>query len=563
MFKNLRQIIIGSAVIALMLFLSASSVAAAPVTIISTTDTPVQGQNATLGAFGNTALAQSFVTDSTGGEVTSIVIQDAYVNPFTTNHNVKIYSAGAEGVIGSPLISFDANATGSNGLLTFAPTTEVTLDPSTMYWVVVKSTDSITWKYSNTVNSGTGTIPETMYRARSTDNGVLWSYDSDVDAGGAFGTGAWNFNMRVLVNPPLSIEPITVSDIGRSTATLQGRFQNPSWDTNNPDITASIGFFIGTSAGFAVENYVAADEISSTSADVDGYYSIPFSTLTCGTDYYVRSFINVYDENPGGENQLFLFRENSTNEISFTTDGCFTVAMDDISGISQTSATLQALVQNPVWNNVDSSAELRFYVDTAEDFGSENSFTFLADSMDEDGYYSAAIPVENALTCGTTYYVYTEVYAYDQWETWSEAIASEDSSFTTADCASPAPTVSYSLSSGYNPGLAWKSTTISASEDKKTCPANQILTQNLKSGARNGKYNTYTKAIVTEAHVLQAHLNRLGFSSGKEDGILGRISDGAIKRMQTFLGTKADGFVGPITRGLINNSCGANGLQKN
>lgn len=90
-----------------------------------------------------------------------------------------------------------------------------------------------------------------------------------------------------------------------------------------------------------------------------------------------------------------------------------------------------------------------------------------------------------------------------------------------------------------------------------TCSADQTLTQNLRAPSRNGRYNSYTKGIVTQAKILQAHLNRLGFNSGPEDGILGPISTGAIKRMQTFLGTKADGFVGPITRGLLNNSCGA------
>jgi len=93
------------------------------------------------------------------------------------------------------------------------------------------------------------------------------------------------------------------------------------------------------------------------------------------------------------------------------------------------------------------------------------------------------------------------------------------------------------------------------------CPADQILTQDLRKGARNGRFHPYTKGIVTQANILQAHLNRLGFNSGPADGILGPISDGAIKRMQTFLGTKADGFVGPITRGLLNNSCGSGGLQ--
>ena len=51
-------------------------------------------------------------------------------------------------------------------------------------------------------------------------------------------------------------------------------------------------------------------------------------------------------------------------------------------------------------------------------------------------------------------------------------------------------------------------------------------------------------------------MNRLGFNSGSIDGILGPITDGAIKRMQKFLRTTQDGYVGPITRSLINNSCG-------
>ncbi|MCD5390001.1 MAG: peptidoglycan-binding protein [Candidatus Pacebacteria bacterium] len=50
-------------------------------------------------------------------------------------------------------------------------------------------------------------------------------------------------------------------------------------------------------------------------------------------------------------------------------------------------------------------------------------------------------------------------------------------------------------------------------------------------------------------------MNRLGFNAGDIDGILGPITDGAIKRMQKFLGTDQDGLVGPLTRNLINSSC--------
>lgn len=98
--------------------------------------------------------------------------------------------------------------------------------------------------------------------------------------------------------------------------------------------------------------------------------------------------------------------------------------------------------------------------------------------------------------------------------------------------------------------------------DNALCPAHLLLTQNLRTGARNGRYHSYTKAVVTQANILQSHLNRLGFNSGKVDGILGPITDGAIKRMQIYLGTKADGYVGPITRDLINKSCASLVLQK-
>ncbi len=87
------------------------------------------------------------------------------------------------------------------------------------------------------------------------------------------------------------------------------------------------------------------------------------------------------------------------------------------------------------------------------------------------------------------------------------------------------------------------------------CAASQILTQNLKAGDRDGKYSSWQKEKISEVKILQAHMNRLGFKSGPVDGILGPITDGAIKRMQKFLGTKADGLVGPKTRALINNSC--------
>lgn len=94
------------------------------------------------------------------------------------------------------------------------------------------------------------------------------------------------------------------------------------------------------------------------------------------------------------------------------------------------------------------------------------------------------------------------------------------------------------------------------------CSSEQILTQNLRSGARDGQYHSYTGTTVFEVKILQAHMNRLGFNSGPVDGILGPLTDGAIKRMQNFLGTAADGYVGSKTRALINTSCGGTGPQQ-
>ncbi len=159
----------------------------------------------------------------------------------------------------------------------------------------------------------------------------------------------------------------------------------------------------------------------------------------------------------------------------------------------------------------------------------------------------------NSIPVGT----YTVTLTYQ--DVYGNTAASATS--TNVIIANPIVASTPSSGSGYNPALAWTPAKSTPTVDvKKACPADKVLTQNLRSGARNGKYDSYTKAIVKEAKILQAHLNRLGFSSGAEDGILGPKSDSAIKKLQKFLGTLQDGKVGPQTRGLINNSCGNNGL---
>lgn len=170
---------------------------------------------------------------------------------------------------------------------------------------------------------------------------------------------------------------------------------------------------------------------------------------------------------------------------------------------------------------------------------------------------------ENTLMCGTTYY-YAAI-GFQGLGMFDDIISAENElSFTTLACgdAEPAPRKKSGSIPTNNRSLfvTQPPTTQPSLGTPGQCSANQILTQNLRAPSRNGVYNSYTKGIVREAQILQAHLNRLGFNSGPEDGILGPISTGAIKRMQTFLKTTPDGYVGPITRGLLNNSCGSKTL---
>jgi hypothetical protein len=96
---------------------------------------------------------------------------------------------------------------------------------------------------------------------------------------------------------------------------------------------------------------------------------------------------------------------------------------------------------------------------------------------------------------------------------------------------------------------------INTDNEINNCTADKLLTQDVKIGAIDGIFNKYTKAIVKEVKVLQSHLNRLGFKSGKVDGIIGPITDGAIKRIQKYFNISQDGVVGPVTRAVINENC--------
>jgi hypothetical protein len=101
------------------------------------------------------------------------------------------------------------------------------------------------------------------------------------------------------------------------------------------------------------------------------------------------------------------------------------------------------------------------------------------------------------------------------------------------------------------------------------CPANLIVTDNMKQGDRDGRYSSYNQGTVTQVALLQFHINRIlaaqyDQAAGPVDGIYGPLTKQGVERLQAVLNDilvptpllVIDGIVGPFTKDAINNSCG-------
>jgi parallel beta-helix repeat protein len=292
----------------------------------------------------------------------------------------------------------------------------------------------------------------------------------------------------------------------------------------------------------------AVDLTTATSASVS--YTINYDTESC-CDYFGVWGAEIVDEGGGGEDDGDI-KTVSDNEF---TSGSVSVFIDGATNID----FLRNTFRSNSW--IDNDSELNTFSNE-----SVGNIYYLADETpawetynitdsDSNGYADAGddlpfnqevLGEELWLGLGMDEHPATETNTTVERTTKRRSIRSAIvRQFFEAAPASQVPT---SSSSG--------------SPADGQCPTDQILTQNMRSGARDGRYHQYTKAVVKEVKILQAHMNRLAFNSGPADGILGPITDGAIKRMQVFLGTMADGYVGPLTRALINKSCGAEGLKK-
>jgi len=78
------------------------------------------------------------------------------------------------------------------------------------------------------------------------------------------------------------------------------------------------------------------------------------------------------------------------------------------------------------------------------------------------------------------------------------------------------------------------------------------ISQNLKTGLIDNIYSKYTKDIVKEVKTLQTYLTNHDLNPGPLDGIFGNQTLLAVKKLQTLHNLIPDGYVGPLTRGVIN-----------
>lgn len=282
----------------------------------------------------------------------------------------------------------------------------------------------------------------------------------------------------------------------------------------------------------------------------------PSSDFEYGTEYYVEIPDTAVSATADG---LFFTGITDSTKWTFTTElvpvSLATLTTDAATAITQTEATLNGTV---ISTGGESVLPYGFYINTVPSAAGLYEYSFSDVSIPQStGAFTFGGP---EFECGTTYYY----RAFG--ENTAGVSYGDEKSFSTLACDGQQVPLVAKRVIGYMPQRPVQNTNISVTQsnstqsDKKLCSTNQILTQNLKAGARNGKIHSFTKGVVSEVKILQAHMNRLGFKAGVEDGILGPITDGAIKRMQTYLGTKADGLVGPLTRALINNSCGSSVL---
>ncbi len=222
-----------------------------------------------------------------------------------------------------------------------------------------------------------------------------------------------------------------------------------------------------------------------------------------------------------------------------------TISTTSASNITDTTATLGGNITNTGGEN---NTARGFHYGLTGSYGSTSS---------ESGSYSTGVYTADitGLDCNTTYHY--RAFATNTAGTTNGS----DSTFTTSSC--PRRYGSSSSSSRYSapavsvvvapaPVVVPVNVPTPTTIPNTKCTA---LAQKIRSGARDGVYNTYTKNVVSDVKILQSHMNRLGYGPIKEDGVFGLNTKSVVIKMQNKFGVTGDGLVGPKTREMINSSC--------
>jgi hypothetical protein len=271
------------------------------------------------------------------------------------------------------------------------------------------------------------------------------------------------------------------------------------------------------------------------------------------------------------------------------------------SGISQTSATINA--QQSIY--IPFLGGTGFFIGETSISEPEDFFEYdmvlgpigLEDIDEETGEFSVNLAsfdfdselveiTELPLDCGTTYYA-RALGVFDPAEVAATSFGDEIS-FTTSSCttdsprrrSSSTPQSKAKAQQAFENYYAEQEPTNTPSNNNSPdetstlnsgqCPANLIVTQNLKRGAIDGQYHSYAGENAQEVALVQAHINRIlanyyDQAAGPVDGIFGPLTKQGVQRLQETLRDEqganlgpagTDGIVGPMTRAAINGSCG-------
>lgn len=364
------------------------------------------------------------------------------------------------------------------------------------------------WVYLNSLTEAAAIISDDTGHLLQIGGSNRWQFDNVYSADSVATTGTWTHVVGVYNaltgTESLYVNGADVIDGGGSrsisrTISIGKRTDNIYLDGKIDDV-------------MIFNRALGADEVSSLYDGAGNQYDHTFTNLNSGNDTFTGYVVD--------------------------TNG-------NKSSTAQRSVTLVAPVLTeitPIPANISAASDAKYYFAVS---GDTTGYEYL---VEECGAEVQIDPINHILSLSGLQVGHT-------YGNCNFGMYSETGPATNSLHVGPVTLNNSATTSGYMPVVA---TTLASPTlgGGVTCPVSQQLTQNLHAPSKNGKYSKYTKGIVKEANILQAHLNRLGFSSGPEDGILGRKSDAAIKRMQKYLGTKQDGLVGPVTRGLINNSCG-------